>query len=191
MIGSAPAKPGGVASTPLRDPVALTGPLTGVSFVAAVRSGLTTANSPYPRPGSKPPEILRYFGGNPPPGGLVPVLPPPGERRVQAAEVASEATATAPRATAPAHNDQEPRPGPNLMSVVRKRIRIQGFIVSDQWQRWGEYRALAAPMLRAGQLKYREDIVDGIDKAPDAFIGLLQGRNFGKLLVRLAADPTR
>ncbi|HEX3538600.1 MAG TPA: NADP-dependent oxidoreductase [Stellaceae bacterium] len=89
------------------------------------------------------------------------------------------------------YNDKEPRPGPNLMSVVRKRIKIQGFIVSDQWQRWGEYRALAAPMLRAGQLKYREDIVEGLDNAPDAFIGLLQGRNFGKLLVRLAADRTR
>ena len=89
------------------------------------------------------------------------------------------------------YNDKEPRPGPNLMSVVRKRIRIQGFIVSDQWQRWGEYRAVAAPMLRAGQLKYREDIADGLDNAPEAFIGLLQGRNFGKLLVRLAPDPTR
>src|SRR5438067_8332880 len=89
------------------------------------------------------------------------------------------------------YNDTTPRPGPNLMSVVRKRLKIQGVIVSDQWQRWGEYRAIAAPMLRAGLLKYREDIVDGIDKAPDAFIGLLQGRNFGKLLVRLAADPTR
>jgi hypothetical protein len=77
------------------------------------------------------------------------------------------------------------------MSVVRKRIKIQGFIVSDQWQRWGEYRALATPMLRAGQLKFREDIVEGLDNAPDAFIGLLQGRNFGKLLVGLAADPTR
>jgi len=40
-------------------------------------------------------------------------------------------------------------------------------------------------------LKYREDIVDGLDSAPEAFIGLLQGRNFGKLLIRLAADPSR
>ena len=89
------------------------------------------------------------------------------------------------------YNDTTPRPGPNLMSAVRKRLKIQGFIVSDHWQRWGEYRAIAAPMLRAGQVKYREDIVDGLDNAPEAFIGLLQGRNFGKLLVRLAPDPTR
>jgi NADPH-dependent curcumin reductase CurA len=89
------------------------------------------------------------------------------------------------------YNDTQPRPGPNLMAAVRKRLRIQGFIVSDQWQRLAEYRAMAAPLLRAGRLKYREDIVEGLDNAPAAFIGLLQGRNFGKLLVRLAPDPTR
>jgi NADPH-dependent curcumin reductase CurA len=89
------------------------------------------------------------------------------------------------------YNDREPRPGPNLMTAVRRRLRIQGFIVSDQWRRLGEYRAMAAPLLRAGRLKYREDLVDGLDNAPAAFIGLLQGRNFGKLLVRLAADPMR
>jgi NADPH-dependent curcumin reductase len=89
------------------------------------------------------------------------------------------------------YNDIAPRPGPNLMAAVRKRLKIQGFIVSDQWQRWGEYRAMAAPLVRSGELKYREDIVDGLDHAPDALIGLLQGRNFGKLLIRLGPDPTR
>jgi NADPH-dependent curcumin reductase len=89
------------------------------------------------------------------------------------------------------YNDVEPRPGPNLMTAVRKRLKIQGFIVSDQWQRFGEYRAMAAPLVRSGALKYREDIVEGLDAAPEAFIGLLQGRNFGKLLVRLGDDPTR
>jgi hypothetical protein len=89
------------------------------------------------------------------------------------------------------YNDVEPRPGPNLMSAVRKRTKIQGFIVSDQWQRFAEYRAMAAPLLRSGEIKYREDIVEGLDRAPEAFIGLLQGRNFGKLVVRLAEDPTQ
>ena len=88
------------------------------------------------------------------------------------------------------YNDVEPHPGPNLMAAVRKRLKIQGFIVSDHWQRFGEYRAMAAPLLRNAQLKYREDIVDGLDRAPEAFIGLLQGRNFGKLLVKLSDDPT-
>jgi len=89
------------------------------------------------------------------------------------------------------YNDTSPRPGPNLGAVVRKRIKIQGFIVSDQRQRYGEFRAMAAPLVKSGRLKYREDIVDGLERAPEAFIGLLQGENFGKLLVRLAADPTR
>jgi NADPH-dependent curcumin reductase CurA len=89
------------------------------------------------------------------------------------------------------YNDVEPRPGPNLMSVVRKRIKIQGFIVSDSGRRFAEFRAMAAPLLRSGELKYREDIVDGLDRAPEAFVGLLQGRNFGKLVIRLAEDPTR
>ncbi len=89
------------------------------------------------------------------------------------------------------YNDPEPRPGPNLMTAARRRLKIQGFIVSDQWQRFGEYRAMAAPLVRSGELKYREDIVEGLDRAPEAFIGLLQGRNFGKLLVKLGDDPTR
>lgn len=78
-----------------------------------------------------------------------------------------------------------PLPGPNLMAAVRKRLRIQGFIVSDSWQRYPEWRAQAAPMVRDGRLRFREDVVDGLAHAPEAFIGLLQGRNFGKLLVRI------
>ncbi|MGH7109152.1 MAG: NADP-dependent oxidoreductase [Stellaceae bacterium] len=89
------------------------------------------------------------------------------------------------------YNDTAPRSGPNLMEAVRKRLHIQGFIVSDRWQLFAEYRAMAAPLVRSGRLKYREDIVEGLDNAPAAFIGLLQGRNFGKLLVRLSDDPTR
>jgi NADPH-dependent curcumin reductase CurA len=89
------------------------------------------------------------------------------------------------------YNDTSPRPGPNLSTVVRKRLRIQGFIVSDQRHRQPEFRAAAAPLVRSGQLKYREDIVEGLERAPEAFIGLLQGRNFGKLLVKLGDDSSR
>ncbi len=87
------------------------------------------------------------------------------------------------------YNDTEPRPGPNLMMVVRNRLRIQGLIVSDKPERFAEWRALATPWVRDGSLKYREDIVDGLENAPDALIGILGGRNFGKLLVRVGADP--
>src|SRR5579863_1492430 len=72
------------------------------------------------------------------------------------------------------YNDKELRPGPNLGAVVRKRIKIQGFIVGDQRHRYGEFRAMAAPLVKSGQLKYREDIVEGLERAPEAFIGLLQ-----------------
>jgi NADPH-dependent curcumin reductase CurA len=89
------------------------------------------------------------------------------------------------------YNDVDPRPGPSLVAAVRKRLRIQGFIVSDHAALRPEYLALAAPLVTSGGLKYREDIVDGIDNTPSAFIGLLQGRNFGKLIVKLGDDPTR
>jgi len=89
------------------------------------------------------------------------------------------------------YNDSSPRPGPNLGTVIRKRLRIQGFIVSDQRHRQGEFRAMVAPLVKSGQLKYREDIVAGLERAPHAFIGLLQGKNFGKLLIKLGDDPSR
>jgi NADPH-dependent curcumin reductase CurA len=89
------------------------------------------------------------------------------------------------------YNDRAPRPGPNLMAAVRKRLRIEGFIVSDQFQRLAEYRAKAVGWIKEGRIKYREDVVDGLEQAPAAFIGLLQGRNLGKLLVKVGADPAR
>ena len=89
------------------------------------------------------------------------------------------------------YNDIEPRPGPSLVAAVRKRLKIQGFIVSDHAALRPEYLEMAAPLVRSGQLKYREDVVEGIDNAPTAFIGLLQGKNFGKLIIKLGADQTR
>jgi NADPH-dependent curcumin reductase CurA len=75
-------------------------------------------------------------------------------------------------------------PGPNLGPVVRKRLRIQGFIVSDTgWPRYGAFRAQMEGWIREGRIRWREDVVHGLAKAPEAFIGLLQGRNFGKLVV--------
>jgi hypothetical protein len=89
------------------------------------------------------------------------------------------------------YNDVAPRPGPSLVAAVRRRLKIQGFIVSDHAAMRSEYLEMAAPLVRSGQLKYREDIVEGIDNAPAAFIGLLQGKNFGKLIIKLGAGPTR
>ncbi len=76
--------------------------------------------------------------------------------------------------------------GPNLGPVVRKRLRIQGFIVSDTG--WGRYPAFRAEMLghvAAGKMRPREDIVLGLARAPEAFIGMLSGKNFGKLVIAI------
>ncbi len=86
------------------------------------------------------------------------------------------------------YNATAPEPGPNLMEVVGKRLKLQGLIVSDKPERFAEWRNLAAPWVAEGSLKYREDIVTGLENAVEAFIGLLEGRNFGKLLVRVGAD---
>ena len=77
-------------------------------------------------------------------------------------------------------------PGPNLGPVVRKRLRIQGFIVFDSgWQRYAQFRLEMLGWMNAGKLHWREDVVDGIEKMPQAFIGLLKGENFGKLVVKV------
>ncbi|MGD0107190.1 MAG: NADP-dependent oxidoreductase [Rhodopila sp.] len=86
------------------------------------------------------------------------------------------------------YNEQTMPPGPNLGFVVGKRVLIQGFIVSDRPARISEWRAMAEPLVADGSLIHREDVIDGIENAPDALIGILSGRNFGKLLVRVAAD---
>ena len=80
-------------------------------------------------------------------------------------------------------------PGPNLGFVVGKRVLIQGFIVSDKPEKLAEWRTLAAPWVADGSLVYREDAHDGLENAPEALAAILQGRNFGKLLVRVGADP--
>jgi len=77
-------------------------------------------------------------------------------------------------------------PGPNLGPVVRKRLRIQGFIVSDTgWQRYGRFRAEMLGHIAAGKLRWKEEVVKGLANAPQAFMGLLEGRNFGKLVIAL------
>ena len=86
------------------------------------------------------------------------------------------------------YNDQELAAGPNLGFVVRKRVRIEGLIVTDKPERFAEWRTLAGPWVADGSLVYREDVVEGLEQAPDALIGILGGRNFGKLLVRVGPD---
>jgi NADPH-dependent curcumin reductase CurA len=84
------------------------------------------------------------------------------------------------------YNATNPVAGPDMFTVLRKRLLVRGFIVSDFAARQGDFLRDAGAWLRDGKLKYREDIVDGLEKAPQAFLGLLEGRNFGKLVVKVA-----
>lgn len=82
------------------------------------------------------------------------------------------------------YNDAEPTPGPrNMFMVVTKRLRLQGYIITDHGDRFGEFARQATEWVRDGRLQYRETIVEGIENAPSAFLGLLLGQNIGKMLV--------
>lgn len=83
-----------------------------------------------------------------------------------------------------------PDRSPLLMrTLLTKRIRMQGFIIFDDYgHRYPEFLKDMGQWLTEGQIQFREDIVDGLENAPQAFIGLLEGKNFGKLVVRVAND---
>jgi NADPH-dependent curcumin reductase CurA len=90
------------------------------------------------------------------------------------------------------YNDKRLPPGPDrlplLMStVLTRRIRVQGFIILDHYgERFDAFRREMGEWVAAGRVKLREDVAEGLENAPAAFIGLLEGRNFGKLVVRVA-----
>jgi NADPH-dependent curcumin reductase len=88
------------------------------------------------------------------------------------------------------YNMTMPMPGPDMFSVLRKRLLLRGFIVSDFAGKQADFLREMGEWVGSGRIKYREDIVDGLEKAPAAFLGLLQGRNFGKMLVKLAAEAS-
>jgi NADPH-dependent curcumin reductase CurA len=84
------------------------------------------------------------------------------------------------------YNATSPTPGPDIGTILRKRLLVRGFIVWDFAEKQGDFLRDVAAWIREGKLKYREDIVEGLDKAPEAFLGLLEGKNFGKLVVKVA-----
>ena len=89
------------------------------------------------------------------------------------------------------YNATELPPGPSWRPLPTNRVMVKGFIVSDHIDRMPDFLRDVSGWVKSGRLKYREDIVDGLASAPEAFIGLLKGKNFGKLLVRVGADPSR
>jgi NADPH-dependent curcumin reductase len=89
------------------------------------------------------------------------------------------------------YNNTSPPEGPDrsaalMRAILVKRLRIQGFIVTDYAKQTPEFIRDVSTWIREGKLKYREDILDGLERAPEAFIGLLNGANFGKLLVKVS-----
>jgi hypothetical protein len=83
------------------------------------------------------------------------------------------------------YNATSPAPGPSWRYLLTNRVLVKGFIVSDHIARMPEFLKEVGAWVREGKIKYREDIVQGLENAPGAFIGLLQGKNFGKLIVKL------
>jgi NADPH-dependent curcumin reductase CurA len=83
------------------------------------------------------------------------------------------------------YNKAEPASFRFIMRVIAMRIRMQGFIVFDFQSRMGEFYAEMGKLMASGQLKSQETVVDGLEKMPDAFLGLFSGGNVGKMLVRL------
>ena len=76
-----------------------------------------------------------------------------------------------------------------MRAVLTKRLLVQGMIVWDYAAMQPDFEREVGVWVRSGELKYREDIVDRLERAPEAFLGLLEGRNFGKLAVRVAPEP--
>jgi len=93
-----------------------------------------------------------------------------------------------------AYNDTGFPPGPDRLgllasTLLRKRIKMQGFIVFDDYApRYGEFVGAMSQWVKEDKVKVREDIVLGLENAPEAFIGLLKGKNFGKLVIHVGHE---
>jgi NADPH-dependent curcumin reductase CurA len=92
------------------------------------------------------------------------------------------------------YNDTALPDGPDRLGLLTrtlliKRIKMQGFIIFDDYgPRYGEFFSQMSSWLKEGKIRFREDFVDGLENAPQAFIGLFEGKNFGKLVVQVAND---
>ncbi|ENL7323001.1 NADPH-dependent curcumin/dihydrocurcumin reductase, partial [Shigella flexneri] len=92
------------------------------------------------------------------------------------------------------YNATELPPGPDrlpllMATVLKKRIRLQGFIIAqDYGHRIHEFQKEMGQWVKEDKIHYREDITDGLENAPQTFIGLLKGKNFGKVVIRVAGD---
>ena len=86
--------------------------------------------------------------------------------------------------------------GPNILpkfwrTILVNRLSVRGFIITDHYDQFPVFLSDVSQLIRDGKIIYRESISEGLASAPDAFIELLEGGNFGKQLVAVSPDPTR
>ena len=84
------------------------------------------------------------------------------------------------------YNLAEPEMAPrNMGALIQKQARMEGFLVFNFAHKHEHARQRIAAWIRSGELRYREDVVEGLENAPQAFIGMMTGENFGKLLIKV------
>ena len=83
------------------------------------------------------------------------------------------------------YNQEKPEPGPRLLGfILVKQVKVEGFIVVRWQNRWAEGIAQMAQWIKEGKIRYHEDVVNGFENTPRAFIEMLRGKNLGKMLVK-------
>jgi NADPH-dependent curcumin reductase CurA len=76
-----------------------------------------------------------------------------------------------------------------LLAILGKRLTLRGFVIGDWFAKMPEFLAAAGPWVRGGKIKYREEIVEGLERAPAAFQAMLKAETFGKVIVKLGEPP--
>ncbi len=85
------------------------------------------------------------------------------------------------------YNDTVPTPGPtNLAQIIMKKLKIEGFIVFEHWAHYPEFAKQMGQWLAEGKVTAEQTVYEGLSNAPEAFIGLFEGKNRGKMIVKLA-----
>lgn len=76
----------------------------------------------------------------------------------------------------------------NLLCLITKQIRMEGFLVFDYFHLYPKYLEMVLPLIKQGKIVYVEDVSEGIESAPEALIGLFHGKNVGKQVVAVARE---
>ncbi|KAF8013542.1 hypothetical protein BT93_I1399 [Corymbia citriodora subsp. variegata] len=81
------------------------------------------------------------------------------------------------------YNLEQPEGIHNLMNLIPKRVRMEGFIVSDYYHLYAKFLETVLPQIKEGKISYLEDIAEGLENSPAALVGLFSGRNVGKQVI--------